>query len=225
MLPPFDQTSTSASWPFGTLDNACATSAADFTECRFTSMMTSPRCRPALSAGTAGLHIFDHCAVNGSALELAVRCARLESNRRGSVPSGLFRVRCRQSSLPLSPPIASSVTGMLIGLAVAHHLQVDRVTGTFLSDQHLQLSGIGHGLAVEFGDDVSGAQAGFGSGRVGFNMADQRSLSFVHLEELGVVGSYVGDLNSDKCVSDFAVANQGLHRGLDDLRRNRKAHS
>ncbi len=54
VLPPCDHTSTSASCPPGTFDNADTTSEAVFTGCRFTSMITSPRCRPALSAGLPG---------------------------------------------------------------------------------------------------------------------------------------------------------------------------
>src|ERR1700686_2259675 len=109
--------------------------------------------------------------------------------------------------------------------AVTHHQQMDRFPRPFLSDRHLQLASIGHGLSVELRDHVSGAQSSLRSGRVRLNLTNQRSLSLIHVEELRVVGSNIGDLNSNVRVSYFAVPNQRLHRRLDNLSRNRKAHS
>src|SRR5207247_9069586 len=54
VLPPLDQTSTSASCPLAVLLNWSTASEADCTACRLTSTMMSPRCSPALSAGLPG---------------------------------------------------------------------------------------------------------------------------------------------------------------------------
>ncbi len=50
-----DQTSTRASLSLGTLESAFCTSAAECTGWRSTSVITSPRCRPALSDGLPGV--------------------------------------------------------------------------------------------------------------------------------------------------------------------------
>src|SRR6202011_51449 len=54
VFPPLLHTSTRASCPFSILDKASLTSAADLTGFLFTSWMTSPDVRPALSAGLPG---------------------------------------------------------------------------------------------------------------------------------------------------------------------------
>src|SRR6266850_7683173 len=54
LLPPFDQTRTSASCPCSTLPSSRDASEADCTGRRLTSRITSPRCKPALSAGLPG---------------------------------------------------------------------------------------------------------------------------------------------------------------------------
>src|SRR5712691_6236043 len=41
------------------------------------------------------------------------------------------------------------------GLTITHHLKMDRVTGAFLPDFHLQLSGIRHCLSVQLADDIA----------------------------------------------------------------------
>src|SRR2546430_7400460 len=60
----------------GTPDKACATSDADFTECRFTSMMTSPRCKPALSAGLPGDRKSTRLNSSHSQISYAVFCLK-----------------------------------------------------------------------------------------------------------------------------------------------------
>src|ERR1700678_592154 len=102
---------------------------------------------------------------------------------------------------------------------------MNRVTRSFLPDNHLQLSSVGYRLAIDFSNDVPGPQTGFCSRGVRLNVADQRTLSFIHVEELGVVGSYIGNLNSDERMRYLAIPNQRLHRRLYDLSRNREAHS
>jgi len=103
-------------------------------------------------------------------------------------------------------------------LAIPHHFEMDGVPGPFLSDQHLQLTGVGDRLSIECGNHISGAQAGFRSGCIRLNFANHRSLSFLHVEELRVVGSHVGNLHSDKRMRDLAVANQRLDGRLHYLR-------
>src|SRR5580700_6344439 len=51
------------------------------------------------------------------------------------------------------------------------------------------------------------------------------SVGVAHPEELGVIRSHIRNANPDKAMIDFAVANQGLNRGFDNLRGNREAHS
>ena len=55
-------------------------------------------------------------------------------------------------------------------LAVTRHQQMDRVTGPLLTDYHLQFSGVGYRLSVEFGDHIPGAQASLRSRRVRLNL-------------------------------------------------------
>src|SRR5580704_9536095 len=110
-------------------------------------------------------------------------------------------------------------------LAFAHHLELDSFTGPFLPDFHLQLSGIRYGLPVQFGDDIANAQARLASGRVRLDFGYNGSVGVAHPEELGVIRSHIRNANPDKAMTDFAVANQGLNRGFDNLRGNREAHS
>ena len=96
--------------------------------------------------------------------------------------------------------------------------------GCFCPTMHLQFAGVADFLAVDFGDDIADLQAGFGSGRIGFDLRDDSASRGGFVEELRVLRSHVGDADADVAMADFAVANQSLHRRPDDLRRNRESH-
>ena len=93
-------------------------------------------------------------------------------------------------------------------LSVTQNAEHDFRAGLFLSDHHLKFAGVADFLAVDFGDDVADLQAGFGSGRIGFDLRDHASSRRRLVEELRVLRSHVGDPDADVAMADFAVANQ-----------------
>jgi len=123
-------------------------------------------------------------------------------------------------SVPLSPPaLAHSLTGNAgrLVLIPPHRLRdgMDAPRGRFCPTQpSRQLTlGVGDRLSIECGNHISG-----GAGRLrcrvasGLNFANHRSLSFLHVEELRVVGSHVGNLHSDKRMRDLAVGESTSRR-------------
>ena len=111
------------------------------------------------------------------------------------------------------------------GLAVAHDLQMDGRTRILLSHHHLQSAGVGHFLAVDLGDDIADFQASLGARRIRFDLGHHRADGVVHVEELRVVRSDVGNSDSHVAVRHLAKLDQLLHRGTHDLRRNGESHA
>src|SRR5712671_4894860 len=120
---------------------------------------------PTLQSGVvgraAGLHILDNRTMNG------VRQLHL-------VAVTLVQVAEAQSPAAFSVFTAARCVGggcshcfqrdwNVDSLAITNDLESDGVTGTLLSDFHLQLSGIRYGLSVQLGNDVAGFQTGFPS--------------------------------------------------------------
>src|SRR5882724_256385 len=109
-------------------------------------------------------------------------------------------------------------------LAIAHHLQMDGCPRILLSHHHLQLTRVAYFFSVDLGDYIADSQTRFGSGRIGLNLAHHRSHGAVHVEELRVVWSHVGNSDSHVAVRHLAILNQLFHRGTHDLRRNSESH-
>ena len=89
----------------------------------------------------------------------------------------------------------------------------------------MEFASVAYFLAVDLGDHVTDLQASSGAGRVGFNLRNYPAGCIGFVKELRVLGSHVRDPDADVAVAHFAVADQRLDRGPDNLRGNRKSHA
>ena len=110
-------------------------------------------------------------------------------------------------------------------LAIAHYVQIHFGTRALLPDDHLQVPCIADLVAVDSGNDISHFQTRLGAGRIWLYLADHSANGLVHVEELGILRSHVGDGDSNISMVNLAVFDQRLHRRARNLRGNGKAHS
>src|SRR5438552_14670068 len=81
-------------------------------------------------------------------------------------------------------------------LSVAHDVKLDGRTRPLLANLHLKLSGVANRLSVKLSDHVASLESSLISGRVGFHLSYDCSLSFLQVEELVVFRSDVADPDS-----------------------------
>jgi len=138
-------------------------------------MMTSPRCKPALSAGLRAGPLPQ--SRHGQTPAFAVHCERRGSVPRASVPNGpcvrRWPNRCFVAAQHFKPH------RMCWSSAIPPPLRDGWCPRAVFVRQHLQLTGVGDRLSIECGNHISGAQAGFRSGCIRLNFANHRSLSFL----------------------------------------------
>src|ERR1700675_4680592 len=173
----------------------------------------------------ARLHLLDHRSVD------LARCLKLIAH---------FGRKVAEANAPVHFALALGRIITALGRMAAERLQGDRNAhalaftqnvehdlraGLFLSDQHLQLASVAYLLTIDLGNDITDLQTSLRSRRVGLDLRDHSANRGLLVEELGVLGRHVRDSDPDVAVAHFAVADQGLYRGPDDLRWNRKPHS